>query len=195
MNALSSVSRFLLKATFIVLAILGCFAVFIPATGFAATLPQAIAAGQRAMAGLDPVRQEWLRTLPEADVQLVLCASLASQHAEAYAKALDCARAASGMTHEHVARLGDDWARFAASYRRQASLPYIPGVAPTDNDMARVKSQDRAAAQAAIGCERIRDKIAAQVFLMRSGSTGYWNINTMQDAERQYCGSNMTIVP
>lgn len=167
----------------------------LPGCARAATVESAIRAGQHAIEGLDPVRQEWLRTLPLTDAQLVLCASLAAQRAEADAKALDCARVASGMTHEHVAALGDDWARFAASYRRQASLPYIPGVAPTDTDVARVAPQDRAAAQAAIGCERIRDKIAAQVFLMRSGSTGYWNINTMQDAERQYCGSNMAIVP
>lgn len=150
----------------------------------AATAGPAIAAGGRAMHGLDPEHRAWLRTLHPQDQRAVLCAQLLRDRDTEGGLALECAAAEDYLTWQKVADLHESWDRYHALFGY---------VTPTDNDMARIPAAERADVRKGIACRRIRDKIEAQVFLMKSGSTGYWNIDTLRNTEMGWCGSNMDL--
>lgn len=152
----------------------------------AATAGPAIAAGGRAMQAMDATHQAWLRTLPARDQQLVICAQLARAADDAGLVALDCNTAAARLSPNHVAYLAADWERFLSG----AAYGYV---VPTANDVAKAEPQARAAVHRSIACSRIRDRIAVQIDLMRRGSTGYWNMDTMRTAEAQYCGDTLAV--
>lgn len=150
----------------------------------AATAGQAIAAGQRAMNGFDPVRREWIRTLKPQDQRAVMCAQLYRDNDTDGVLALDCSAAEDYLTWNKVAILRASWDRYNALFGR---------IVPTANDMARAAPKDRHAINEAIWCRQVRDKIAAQVYLMKSGSTGYWNLQSLQAAEMGVCHENMDV--
>ena len=152
----------------------------------ASTRDEAIAAGGRAMARFDATTKLWLRTQDPKTQQIVLCSALQATADTEGLAALDCYTAAKDLTPAKNRAIADSLERY------QAGFGYAY---PTANDVRQVPKADRAAVHNAIGCQRIRDRIALQVDLMKRGSTGYWNLNTMQDAERQYCGDNMAVVP
>lgn len=152
----------------------------------AATPDEAMAAGGRAMARFDATTKLWLRTQDPKTQQIVLCSALQATADTDGLAALDCYAAAKDLTPAKNRAIADSLQRYQ---------DYFAHVYPTPNDVRQVPKADRAAVHNAIGCQRIRDRIALEVELMKRGSTGYWNINTMQDAERQYCGDNMAIVP
>lgn len=144
----------------------------------------AIAAGQRAMNGLGPVRSGWIKTLKPQEQLAVMCAQLYRSNDTDGVLALDCLSAEDYLTWDKVAALRASWERYDALFGR---------ILPTSNDMARIPAADRADVRKGIACRRIRDKIEAQVFLMKSGSTGYWNIDTLRNSELGWCGNNMDL--
>lgn len=150
----------------------------------AATAGQSIAAGQRAMSHLDAERVAWLRTLDPKDQQIVLCVSLAVADDGLGMEALDCYTVNDHLTKAKTYALESSYNRYRALFGR---------VLPTANDMALAAPQDRHAIAEAIWCRQVRDKIAAQIYLMKSGSTGYWNLQSLQSAEMGVCHENMDL--
>lgn len=150
----------------------------------AATAGPAIAAGHRAMDRMTAEQIAWLRTLGPGDQQIVLCTQLAVARDVNGLTSLDCFAVNDHLTHAKSVDLAESFRRYDAMFGY---------VTPTDNDMARIPSADRADVRKGIACRRIRDKIEAQVFLMKSGSTGYWNIDTLRNTELGWCGSNMDL--
>lgn len=150
----------------------------------AAEAGPAIAAGHRAMNHMDTEQVAWLRTLGPKDQQIVLCTHLAVLNDTVGLPALDCY-----TVNDHLTKAKSN--ELAGSFRRYDAL--FGYVTPTDNDVARIPAADRADVRKGIACRRIRDKIEAQVFLMKSGSTGYWNIDTLRNTEMGWCGSNMDL--
>lgn len=148
----------------------------------AATAGEVIGAGHRAMNAMDATHKAWLRTLGPADAQLVLCSQLAVEADDPGLVALDCEHAINAVTSAHMAGLVTRWQWYQAGYG------YLY---PTPSDVAKVEPQDRIAVRHAIACTRIRDKIAAQAFLRRQGSSGYWNVDQLRVVERQQCGDRL----
>jgi hypothetical protein len=152
----------------------------------AATREEAMAAGGRAMDRFDATTKLWLRTQDPKTQQIVLCSALQATADTEGLAALDCYAAAKDLTPAKNRAIADSLERY------QAGFGYVY---PTANDVARVPKADRSAVHQAIGCQRIRDRIALQVELMKRGSTGYWNMDQMQAVERQQCGENMAVAP
>lgn len=156
----------------------------LPSVSLATTVAEAAAAGGRAMNAMDPERKAWLRTLPPKDQQLVICVTLVKLQDQAGIAALDCEAAATAMPKPQMEALAESWKTYQATDGRTVL---------TANDMARVAPGDREAVRRAVACRQIRDKITAQVSLVRQGSSGYWNMDQLQEVERQNCGDNMDI--
>jgi len=150
----------------------------------AATAGPAIAAGQRAMNHMTAEQVAWLRTLGPKDQQIVLCTHLAVLNDTIGLPELDCYTVNDHLTHAKSVDLAESFRRYDAMFGY---------VTPTDNDMARIPAGNRADVRKGIACRHIRDKIEAQVFLMKSGSTGYWNMEQMRVVERQQCGDTLAV--